>query len=145
MEDVVSLLKQIVDASNILASSRDRRVFVKIDSSSLKDVIRTLKQEGFTHLSAITGLEVEDGIELLYHLSRCGMILTLSVKIPSNAAVIQSITDAIPGAALYEREIQDLLGVKFEGHPELKRLILSDDWPEGSHPLRKQKYDGGKP
>ena len=145
MMDIVGLLEQMVDVSNVLVSSKDRRVSVKIDPSRLKDVIRTLKQEGFTHLSAITGLEVEDGIELLYHLSRGRVILTLSVKIPSDVAVVQSITDVIPGAALYEREIHDLLGVEFEGHPELKRLILPDDWPEGSHPLRKQKHGRGEP
>ncbi|MEM3547109.1 MAG: NADH-quinone oxidoreductase subunit C [Candidatus Bathyarchaeia archaeon] len=145
MEDVVSLLKQIADVSSIVVSARNSRVSAKVDPSRVKDVIMALKKEGFTHLSAITGLEVEDGIELLYHLSKGRVILTLSIKIPSNIAAVQSITDIIPGAALYEREIHDLLGVKFEGHPELKRLILSDDWPEGLHPLRKQKHEGAKP
>lgn len=145
MEDVVGLLKQMVNVSNIVVSARDSRVSAKVDPSRVKDVIRALRQEGFTHLSAITGLEVEDGIELLYHLSKGRVILTLSVKIPSDIATVQSITDVIPGAALYEQEIHDLLGVKFEGHPELKRLILSDDWPDGSHPLRKQKHDVGNP
>jgi NADH-quinone oxidoreductase subunit C len=37
----------------------------------------------------------------------------------------------------YEREVYDLLGVKFRGHPNLRRLVLSEDWPEDAHPLRK--------
>jgi formate hydrogenlyase subunit 5 len=43
----------------------------------------------------------------------------------------------MPAAEWIEREIQDLLGIRFDGHPNPKRLILADDWPEGVYPLRK--------
>jgi len=48
-----------------------------------------------------------------------------------------SITPQVPAASWAEREIQDLLGVKLVGHPDPRRLVLPDDWPEGIHPLRK--------
>lgn len=140
MVDALELLKLIEGISNISVSSGNRRISARVDPSKLKDVIKTLKEKGFTHLSAITGLEVEDGIELLYHLSKGETILTLRTRIPSNNTVIQSIVDIIPGAALYEQEIYDLLGVKFEGQKEQKRLILPDDWPEDLYPLRRGKY-----
>jgi NADH-quinone oxidoreductase subunit C len=47
------------------------------------------------------------------------------------------VVSLLPGAVLYEREVHDLLGVVFDGHPSLERLILPDDWPEGVYPLRK--------
>jgi len=115
------------------------KVFVEIDKKKLKYAIRFLKTEGFTHLSAITGLQIEDEIELLYHLSNGSILLTIRIKLPLNETVIPSITAHIPGATLYEREIHDLLGVNFEGHPNLASLILPDDWPKDNYPLRKGK------
>ena len=55
-----------------------------------------------------------------------------------------TITDIIPGALLYEREIHDLFGVKFEGHPNLEPLILPEDWPRDVHPMCKNKNDKEK-
>jgi NADH:ubiquinone oxidoreductase subunit C len=116
---------------------RARRIFVRADKEYLKDVIQFLKNEGFMHLSAITGLETNDVIELLYHLSKEGILLTVQVKLPLNEITAPTITDIILGALLYEREIHDLFGVKFEGHPNLEPLILPEDWPKDVYPLRK--------
>lgn len=103
----------------------------------LKDVIKTLvEKHGFRHLITITGLEANDSLELVYHLSRGGVILSVRVDVPEGKPVVPTITDVIPGAVLYEREVHDLLGVEFEGHPDLSPLLLPDDWPRGVHPLR---------
>ncbi len=48
-----------------------------------------------------------------------------------------SITPVVPAAAWAEREFQDLLGISAEGHPDPRRLVLPDDWPEALHPLRR--------
>ena len=50
---------------------------------------------------------------------------------------IESITDIIPGANWAEREFRDAIGVHPEGHPDPRRLLLADDWPEGVYPLRR--------
>jgi len=63
--------------------------------------------------------------------------------LPLKNDVIPTITDIIPGALLYEREIHDLFGVKFEGHPNLEPLILPDDWPADNYPLRKNRTQKG--
>ncbi len=115
---------------------RARRIFVYVDKEHFKDVIAYLQNESFSHLTAITGLETSDAIELLYHLNKDGILLTVRVKLPLNLPIMPTITDTIPGASLYEREAHDFYGVKFEGHSDLKRLILPDEWPEGVHPLR---------
>jgi NADH-quinone oxidoreductase subunit C len=53
---------------------------------------------------------------------------------------IDSITPIFPGAEWIEREMWEMLGINFSGHPNLKRLLLADDWPEGKYPLR-QDYE----
>ena len=58
------------------------------------------------------------------------------MDVPEGKPVAPTITDVIPGAVLYEREVHDLLGVEFEGHPDLSPLLLPDDWPREVHPLR---------
>jgi Ni,Fe-hydrogenase III large subunit/Ni,Fe-hydrogenase III component G len=50
---------------------------------------------------------------------------------------VASITPVVPAASWAEREFQDMLGIRAEGHPDPRRLILADDWPEGVHPLRR--------
>lgn len=58
--------------------------------------------------------------------------------------VFPSVTPALPAAHWYEREVQDLLGLIPQGHPDPRRLVLHDDWPEGVHPLRKD-FDSSIP
>lgn len=138
-EQVINKLKQCLGAGCFLEEPfiRGIQTSMRIDRECLKDAIEFLKNNEFTHLSAITGFEVEDGIELLYHLSNGNILLTIRIKLPKNEAVAPSITNVIRGATLYEQEIHDLLGVKFEGHPNLERLILPEDWPKDVYPLRK--------
>jgi NADH-quinone oxidoreductase subunit C len=61
--------------------------------------------------------------------------VTLQVRVPGSDAVVDSLTSVWPGAGWLEREIFDLMGVRFQGHPDLRRILLPEDW-EG-HPLRK--------
>ena len=90
------------------------------------------------HLSAITGQETPDGVELLYHFWD-GQGLTLRTAVPREAMRMPSITDLIPGAAFYEREVMEMLHVEFEGHPNPQQLFLPDDWP-GQAPLLQGDY-----
>jgi len=120
-------------------ATRNRRVFMEVSPQAYKPVVdyavRTL---GFTHLSTITGLDSAKGFEIMPHLSRSGAVLTVKVTVPREDPTVETITDLIPGAILYEREIHDLVGVVFRGHPGLERLVLHEGWPEGVHPLRKE-------
>jgi NADH-quinone oxidoreductase subunit C len=94
----------------------------------------------FTYLSDVTGLDrfpIEPRFELNYHLLSLSRrkALRLRVRLPGKDPVIESVVPVWPTANWHEREIYDLLGVRFEGHPDLRRLLLPDDW-EG-YPLRK--------
>lgn len=113
--------------------------FIRIGREGLKEVVRFLIDEGFTHLSAITALNVGDSIEVLYHFSGGSTLITLRVKLPQNDHIIPTITDIIPGAMLHEREAHDLFGIRFEGNPDLRPLILPEDWPIDTYPMRKRR------
>lgn len=107
---------------------------------------------GFDLLSAVTALDEGDEFVLLYHLvrdaARGGDIdlrghLTLRVRVPRgqhpDGPVVPSAVDVYPGANLQEREIFDLMGIRFRGHPNLTRVLL---WPGfRGHPLRKDYED----
>ena len=90
-------------------------------------------------LITISSVDTRPGIELLYHLAfdRAGLVCTVRTIVPKPSPEIESITPAIPGAEWVEREIHELMGVDFLNHPNLAPLILADDWPEGSYPLRR--------
>jgi len=119
---------------------RERRIFVRIKKESFREVVEYLVNTlAFRHLSTITGVDLGKEIELLYHLAHNGAIeLSLGLSIPKDNTCISTITDLIPGAVLYEREVHDLFGVKFEGHPDLSPLLLPEGWPQGVYPLRKE-------
>ena len=73
----------------------------------------------------------------LFALDEEKVFLVLNVEIDPAQASIPSVVDIIPGVAWAEREVFDMIGVEPVGHPDPRRLVLPDDWPEGLHPLRK--------
>jgi Ni,Fe-hydrogenase III large subunit/Ni,Fe-hydrogenase III component G len=114
------------------------KLFVRVVAGAHRDAVRALlESDGDAGLSALTGLDLGNAIELMYHIRTRKTVVTIRTEVPKGSAEIESITDLIPGAEFHEREVADLLGVKFRGHPNPKRLILPDDWPEGLFPLRK--------
>jgi F420H2:quinone oxidoreductase subunit B/C len=95
---------------------------------------------GMYHLSTITGVDSGDSIALLYHFWLGTRFFVVATAVPKTSCRVESISKAIPSASLYEAEIQDLLGVTFEGNPYVgRRLLLPDDYPaEAPPPLRKE-------
>jgi NADH-quinone oxidoreductase subunit C len=94
----------------------------------------------FNFLSDVTGVDrfpVEPRFELNYHLVsiRHRAVLRLRVRAHGNDPVVPSVTQIWCTANWHEREIFDLFGVRFEGHPDLRRILMPEDW-EG-YPLRK--------
>jgi len=140
-ELVEDVKKQLGDKIVDTKIQRAKRVYIRVKAGDHRDVIKYLKEKWDAyHVSTITGVDLGENIELLYHLFayRGNVTVTVRTEVPKSDPKIQTIVDIIPGATLYEREVHDLLGVVFEGHPELERLILPDDWPEGVYPLRKE-------
>ena len=114
-------------------------------------VLRALKEkEGFDRLGNLTAVDWKDHIEMVYPLYNMEENVKLEVKAALDAAapVIESATSLYPGAEFEEREVYDLMGVEFLGHPDLRRILMPDNYP--AHPLRKDfvapvpKMEGGK-
>ena len=138
--EIVKRLEQTIGAENLLswATHRPKRIFLSVHKGKLVEAVTFLTEKGFVHLSAITGLESEDGLEVIYHLDKGGLIVSLKVIVSVGRPSLPTITSIIPGAALYEREAHELLGLVFSGHPGLTPLVLPDEWPEDVYPLRKK-------
>jgi len=88
-------------------------------------------------MTCVDRFPVEPRFELNYHLTSIPRRdkLRLRVRVPGDNPAADSVTSVWPGANWMEREVFDLFGVRFNGHPDLRRILLPDDW-EG-HPLRK--------
>ena len=115
-----------------------RRVSVKVPPEAYKEVVRYVAQDlGLEFLSCLSGIDRGKSLEVVAHIgySLCILVRT---EVPKENPEIDSITDILPAANLYEREAHDLLGIRFRGHPNLKRIFLPEDWPEGVYPLRKE-------
>lgn len=100
-----------------------------------------LQELGFERFGMVTAVDLGDGFELVYRLqsSSFGVGMFLKTEVPRDEPVIDTITDLWPAANWQEREVYDLMGVEFRGHPDLRRILLPDGW-EG-HPLRKDYQD----
>jgi Ni,Fe-hydrogenase III component G len=91
---------------------------------------------GPVHLSTITGNDRGGHIDVIYHFVADGVSLNLRAAVDKAVDEIDTITPIVPAAIMYEREITDMFGVTIAGHPDPRRLVLPEDWPEGDYPLR---------
>jgi len=125
---------------------KPRRVFVTVTSSALPSTVQFLRDShDMKHVSTITGVDQGTEIGVYFHLMGARqnadsreIVLSLKATTPKTDPRLPSITATIPGAVLYEREVHDMFGVIFEGHPDLSPLIVPDGWPASLYPLRKE-------
>ena len=130
------------------ASSTSDMLTFHVERPKLKEVLRFLKTEAtpkFRRLDDLTAIDESARRErnafpdytLVYHLLsyESASRIRLKVALHGEDPTTQSITDLWPSANWYEREVYDMFGIRFEGHPNLRRLIMPYDWQ--GHPLRK--------
>jgi len=116
-----------------------KRIYLSIQPKDLKEVAKILFKELGLRFATATGIDTPAGIEILYHFSfdKTGEIFSLRVLIEERKKPeIDSLTSVFVAAEWIEREMWELLGINFIGHPNLKHLLLIDEWPEGKYPLR---------
>ena len=117
-----------------------RRIYFSIKKEDIVFTVRFLFKEMGMRFSIASGTDTPEGLEILYHFSfdKTGEIFSVRVLLEDKEHLeIDSITPLFPGAEWIEREMWELLGINFKGHPNLKRLLLAEDWPEGDYPLRR--------
>jgi len=120
-------------------------IWMKIDKSIFKDLIKHLCELQFPHLGVASGNDLGKTIELIYHFTlnygnRLKEInLNISVELPKSKPEIETICDWIPGALITEREKMEMLGVKIIGIPDDRRLFVPDDFPNDVYPWRRDE------
>ncbi len=116
-----------------------RRIDLDVAADDIEAVSRLLFKELGARFQICSGVDTPDAIELLYHwaLDRLDCVLTVRTRLDRSKPEIASIAGICPAAEWIERELWELLGVQIQNHPDLRHLLLSDDWPEGKYPLRR--------
>jgi len=139
-EELDNRLSEIEGELLSVERTEDNRIFLPCESEKAYAVCKFLFEELQLRFVISTGVDAEHCFEVLHHFTNdeSGCIVTVKAMIRDREAPeLESIAPLIPGAEWIEREMHDILGINFKNHPNLRRLILSDDWPEGVYPLRK--------
>lgn len=119
----------------------DRRIVLLCESENNYDVCKFLFEDLPLRFVIATGIDSDHCFEILYHFANdeTGHIVSIKAFIRDREnPQIESIAQFLPGAEWIEREIHDILGIEIKNHPNMRRLILQDNWPEGVYPLRKE-------
>ena len=110
-------------------------------SECISDTARLLKEDAaldFSFLNAVSAVDYVEYFELVYHLlslRRNSSLVVKSKVFGRDEPAVESVYDVWKGADLQEREVWDLMGIRFDGHPNMKRVMLWEGFP--GHPLRK--------
>jgi len=131
LEAILEALQETFPAETIEGQSVPiGETFVALPPDCIQSAAHVLVERfDLRHLSAITGQDTGREIELLYHFWD-GRGLTLRTSLARENPHIGTVVNVIPGAAFYEREVSEMLGVTFDGCPDRRSLLLPDDWDE---------------
>jgi NADH-quinone oxidoreductase subunit C len=151
LDKVVDIVKEQVGEYTIIDATINRLAndlpVIEVDQPAYFDVCHVLyyhPELQFNRLGELHGTDYESHMELFLYLESSEHLTPLSVKVKleRDNPVIRSVTSIWKGAEWPECEAYDLLGIRFEGHPNLRRLFLGEDWV--GYPLRKdyEPYDG---
>ena len=113
------------------------RVYIEVKPESITKVAGHIFKDLGARFNIASGMDTRQHIEILYHfiLEDINLLISLRVKLPRDKAEIDSLVSVFEAANWIEREMHELLGIKFKGHPDMRKLLLPDDWPEGTYPL----------
>jgi len=134
--------KDIVD---VLDKSKTR-VYIEIKPQAIGKVSEHIFRKLGARFNTATGVDARRHMEILYHftIEEINLLISLRVKLDKTNLEIESIASIIEGANWIEREIHELFGINFKGHPDLRKLLLSEDWPEGVYPMRRDYKEWDK-
>ncbi|MFA4842505.1 MAG: NADH-quinone oxidoreductase subunit C [Candidatus Omnitrophota bacterium] len=143
MEDVLGRIREKFYEQIIKYEEKSpRRVYIEFAPQNIPEAVKFLFRDLNLRFATATAIDTPLGIEILYHFSYDpkGQMVSLRTFITDKKhPQIESIAPIIKGAEWIEREMWEMLGINLIGHPNLKHLLLIDDWPEGKFPLRKEK------
>jgi NADH-quinone oxidoreductase subunit C len=141
------LAHELGDATLETVYFRDRATLV-VDPAQIRPVLATLRTKGYAFLASVHGVDYypeEPRLGVVYELLDMSRVdrVTVKLRVPSDTPNVESITADWPTADHQEREVYDMFGVVFDGHPDLRRILMPEDY-EG-HPQRRDFPVGGEP
>ena len=132
MSEVITQLgKYAEEAGTTVNSLRKEESLVEVSQDHLKAFLTQLVNDlRVTHLMTITGLDLGQNLGITYNFSKEREIINVRTIVPKTNPKALSIVDIVPGAILYEMELQDMFGLEFIGNPwKNQKLLLPDEWP----------------
>jgi len=141
------LAAQLGEAALETVYFRDRATIL-IDPRSVRAVLDTLRGEGYAFLASVHGVDhhpQEPRLGVVYELLDMSRVdrITIKLRVPTDDPHVDSVTEQWPTANHQEREMYDMFGVVFRDHPDLRRILMPEDY-EG-HPQRRDFPVGGEP
>ncbi|EHP68806.1 NADH/F420H2 dehydrogenase, subunit C [Metallosphaera yellowstonensis MK1] len=145
MQKPIDVLSQALQSKKIpVKVESEGRASIEVEKKDLVQVAKVLKDLGFDHVKAVTGIDYPDQgrIQVVYHVSSYSdvnlakVIVALKTWTNYKELEVPSLMEVWKSAWTGERETYEMLGVKFSGNPDMKRLFLPEDF-EGVYPLRK--------
>ncbi len=124
------------------------RATIEIDPARVRAVLAHLRGQGYAFMASLHGVDYyphEPRLGVHYELLDMSRVdrVTVLLRVPIDAPQVDSVTEEWPTADHQEREVYDMFGVVFEGHPDLRRILMPEDY-EG-HPQRRDFPTGGEP
>ena len=141
-EIIASLRSRFNESVLDVAEPVPNQIYVTLPKEATRPAVEHLLKEFGTRFLitvATDKLQQSGGFEVLHIFAhdQSKLFLSLRTKVNSDKPSLDALTPVIPGAGWAEREYRDVMGIEPVGHPDPRRLVLPDDWPEGVYPLRK--------
>jgi len=123
-----------------------KRLYIEIRPDSIVQVASYIFKDLKARFNTASGVDLRYHMEILYHflIENINLLISLRVKLQKPKLEIDSLSPIFEGSSWIEREIHEILGINFKGHPDLRRLLLPDDWPDGVYPLRRDYKEWDK-
>jgi len=155
-DEIVEFFKKGLNESAVINSRLETKtagvkknayniIWLQVNPQYFKDAVKLLCNIQFPHFSILSGNDIGENIELIYHFSIyygerfAETSISLITHLLKKNLKIPTITDLIPGAQTAEREIKEMLGVIIEGLPDLPNIFLPNDFQTGVYPLRRDE------
>jgi len=143
-QEILTLAEAIVgswDWATQVSHSRPNQLDVEVKLlDELVPIVVGLRVKRLGYLSAIVGLDLgleANEMEVLYYLCPGDAVISLRVRIPRQGGAVPSLSEIIPSAEVFERELREMFGIEINGLRNKELLYLPERWPEGVYPLRK--------
>lgn len=146
-DEVIADLKDRFNADIVDVFDKSaKRVYIEIKPQSITTLAAYLFKDLGARFNIASGVDLRYHMEILYHftMEEINLVISLRVKLEKDSLEIDSLTPVFEAANWIEREMHELLGINFKGHPDLRKLLLSDEWPEGVYPLRRDYKEWDK-